>query len=243
MSNSVINSVIDKFYVTNSVIVKLSLSYFPYRSCLIWWLLRLPMSIFYVSCCCPLVAPMMQNNGQQRLGWTIYLFKRELLHEWTILYLDNSGMEYKTVPFDDELSLSIVCFSVAVKSCCCLFPWSLDTTEHFWSTCFRRLSRFMSTILAGASGQRPPVIPRLEPTITHLYILRDTVFWQTHPHFSLSLNFFGNKSKSQQLKSHTPVKCWPLCIMCLCDFIYGLHSFSNLLHLLNKFTLKIGQGI
>ena len=43
MSNSVIDSVIDNFYLTNWVIVKLSWSYFPYSSCLAlglthsWW--------------------------------------------------------------------------------------------------------------------------------------------------------------------------------------------------------------
>ena len=45
-------------------------------------------------------------------GWTI-------LHEWTISIMDNSGMDYKIVPFDGELSLFIVCFCVALKSCCC----------------------------------------------------------------------------------------------------------------------------
>ena len=83
----------------------------------------LQLSISYLSCCCPLVAPLLQNNGQQRLGWTVSLFKREFLHEWTISMKDISGMEYKIVLFDDELSLSIVCFSVATKSPFVLFHY------------------------------------------------------------------------------------------------------------------------
>ena len=31
-----------------------------------------------------MMAPVMQNNGQQRLEGAISPFKREMLHEWTI---------------------------------------------------------------------------------------------------------------------------------------------------------------
>ena len=66
-------------------------------------------------------------------GWSI-------LHEGTIYIKDNSGMEYKIVNFWGLLSLSI--FSVATKSCCCPFSWSLcpyQTTNAFSFTLTKHL--------------------------------------------------------------------------------------------------------
>ena len=47
-------------------------------------------------------------------GWTI-------LHEWTISIRDNSGMEYKIVTFDGELSLSWCVFVLLQKIAVVLF--------------------------------------------------------------------------------------------------------------------------
>ena len=48
------------------------------------WQLGIQLYISYLSCCCPLFALLIQNNGQQRLGWATSLLKRDILHEWTI---------------------------------------------------------------------------------------------------------------------------------------------------------------